>query len=158
MYRFKKIIGLSVLYYLALIVLGFCTVFLEYSMAEVVDTRITWIFFFPWSTKLVEVNPLCYAAGILLASTGCFLLGKWHGAVLAHHEEGYTKGQKTGFILLLIPAVILCLLAEAAAYFLVLFDATVKNGFLFVTVSFLLVPVFMVIRAIRSRSILANRE
>ncbi len=149
-YPFKKIIGLSLLYDLALMVLSFGTVFLEFSMTKVVDTQISWLFFFPWPTDLVKVNPLCYAAGILLACAGCYFLGKWHGSVLARREE-YTKGQKVGYIILLILAIVLCLLAEAIAYILTIFDATVKGGYLFVTVSFLLIPVWMVITEIRNR-------
>ncbi len=131
-------------------VLSFGTVFLEFSMTKVVDTQISWFFFLPWPLDLVEVNPLCYAAGILLACAGCYFLGKWHSSVLARKEE-YTKGQKAGYIILLILAIILCLLAESIAYVLTIFDATVKGGYLFVTVSFLLIPVWMVITEIRNR-------
>ena len=150
MYSFKKIIGLSLLYDLALMVLSFGTVFLEFSMTKVVDTEVTWILFLPWPTDHVKVNPLCYAAGILLACAGCYFLGKWHGSVLARKEE-FTKGQKAGYIILLILAIVLCLLAESIAYVLMIFDATVKGAYLFVTVSFLLIPVWMVITEIRNR-------
>jgi hypothetical protein len=151
MYSTKKIFWLSALYDLALVVLAFGTVFLEFSMAKVVDTEITFLFLLPWPTDTVEVNPLCYAAGILLAAAGSYFLWKWHASVLAKREGAFTKGWKAGYIILRILSVILCFFAEAVAYFLVLFDATVKNGAFLLPVSFLLIPVITVVLAIRTK-------
>ncbi len=93
-YSLKTIMGLSIIYYLAIIAISFGTVFLEFSHAKVIDTEITWIFFLPWSSNLIVVNPAIYACGIAVAIAGCLLLWKWHSYVLSKNSEEYTKRWK----------------------------------------------------------------
>lgn len=143
--------GLSILYYLALIAISFGTVFIEFSYAKVVGTAINWFFFFPWPSNVVEINILVFAIGIVIAFVGCLLLWRWHSYVLSNNVEEYTKRWKVGYKILLMISVILCLLAEIAAYLIKVLDAIEKYGTFLLPISFLTVPVIMFILAIKSK-------
>ena len=141
--------GLSILYYFALISISFGTVFIEFSYAKVIDTEISWFFFLPWPSNLIEVNPVLFASGITIAIAGCLLLWRWHSGVLSKNAEEYTKRWKTIYNILFIISVILCLLAEVSAYVLKVFDSKIKNGVLLVPISFLTIPIVMIILVIK---------
>ena len=151
-YSLKTILGLSIIYYLAIIAISFGTVYLEFSYAKVIDTEISWFFFLPWSSNLIEVNPVLFACGITIAIAGCLLLWRWHSSVLSKNAEEYTKRWKVIYNILLIISVILCLFAEISAYFLEVFDSKVKYGGLLLPISFLTVPILMIIPVINRDS------
>ncbi|MCR5502699.1 MAG: hypothetical protein K6F53_06805 [Lachnospiraceae bacterium] len=157
-YSLKAIFGLSVLYYFAIVLISFGTVLLEHVKTKTVDTEITWIFILPWSSHVVEVNPVFFISGIAIDIAACLLLWKWHSFVLSKNAEDYTKGWRTGYTILLIISVILCLLAESAAYFVQLFDSRVKNGTVLGLISFFTVPIIMAALVVRRNRMIKNRS
>ncbi len=133
----KAVFGLSILYCMAVAALSFGGVFLAFSHTAVVDTAVSWFFILPWPSDVVAVDPVCFLSGMAVEIAGCLLLHRWHSAVLSKNAGGRT--------VLLVLSVIFCLLAESAAYVLRLFDAQVRHGAFFVSVSFFTVPIIMII-------------
>jgi hypothetical protein len=150
-YRLSTIFWLSVLYYLALILISAGTMYLEYFGTKVVSTETIWVFFIPWPVDTVAVNPIFFALGLVIDIAACLLLWRWHAAVLANNLDDYTKGWKVGYVILLILSVVLCVAVEFVVNFLELFDAMVEHGTLLGIFSYFLIPVMMVALVIRNR-------
>ena len=148
-YSLKTIFGLSVLYYFAVIIIAFFTVFLEFSNAKEIRTDTTWFWLLPLPTPIVTVDFLFYILGIIIAVVGCLLLWKWHSFVLSQNAEDYTKGWRVGYKVILILSVILCLLAGLVAYVIVLTGSLIDGEKILAFISLFLVPTMIVVFDIR---------
>lgn len=142
-YSLAAIFGLTVLYYLAVIIISFAAVFLEFSNVKEIGQDYVWFFILPLPFKIVRVNFLLFIIGVLTGAAGCVFLGRWHFSVISKNARAYTNGWLIGYILLLIFSVILCLIAEVTAYALTAFDSQVELAVVILPVSFLTIPIIM---------------